>query len=169
MTTGAAGTSSARGSATSVPRVKRRIRLNPAYAFIAPSALVLTVFTLWPIAQAFWMSLHDWALTSASHPFVGLSNYGELFDDRLFWNAARTTAVYTVAAVPFQIGLALGLAVALNGKIRGRAFLRSAYFIPVISSLAVMAIRLELPVRPGHRAGQCMAVRPGLRSHRVAS
>jgi ABC-type sugar transport system permease subunit len=119
---------------------RSRLRFNPAYAFIAPSALILAVFTAWPIAQAFWMSLHDWSFTASVHPFVGLGNYGQLFVDPLFWNAARTTAVYTIATVPFQIGLALGLAVALNGKIRGRAFLRSAYFIPVISSVAVMAI-----------------------------
>jgi multiple sugar transport system permease protein len=119
---------------------RSRLRFNPAFAFIAPSALILAVFTLWPIAQAFWMSLHDWSFTAAVHPFIGLGNFNRLFDDPLFWNAARTTVIYTIAAVPFQIGLALMLAVALNGKIHGQAFLRSAYFIPVISSIAVMAI-----------------------------
>jgi ABC-type sugar transport system permease subunit len=117
-----------------------RFRFNPAYAFIAPSVLILSVFTVWPIAQAFWMSLHDWSFTASVHPFEGLGNYFTLFGDPLFWNAVRTTLVYTLATVPFQIGIALMLAIALNGKIRGRAFLRSAYFVPVISSVAVMAI-----------------------------
>jgi ABC-type sugar transport system permease subunit len=117
-----------------------RPRLNVAYAFIAPSVLILSVFTLWPIVQAIWMSLHDWPFTAPIHTFIGLDNYARLLGDRLFWNAARTTLVYTITTVPLQIGLALGLAVALNGRIKGRAFLRSAFFIPVISSLAVMAI-----------------------------
>jgi ABC-type sugar transport system permease subunit len=119
---------------------RSRTRFNPAYAFIAPSVLILSVFTVWPIVQAFWISLHDWSFTASVHPFVGLGNYSTLFADPLFWNAVRTTLVYTLATVPLQIGIALMLAMALNGKIRGRAFLRSAYFVPVISSVAVMAI-----------------------------
>jgi ABC-type sugar transport system permease subunit len=115
-------------------------RLNPAYLFIAPSAVALIVFTIWPIVQAFWMSLHEWSFMAQERPFVGAGNYQELVGDPRFWNALRNTVVYTIVGGPFQIGLALLLAVALNGKIRGRAFLRSAYFIPVISSLAIMAI-----------------------------
>jgi multiple sugar transport system permease protein len=117
-----------------------RPRLNVAYLFLAPSAIVLLLFTVWPIAQAFWMSLHDWSFSSPTKPFTGMDNYTELLTDRRFWNALRNTAVYTIAAVPLQIGLALALAIGLNAKLRGQAFLRGAYFVPVISSLAIMAI-----------------------------
>lgn len=118
--------------------IKRRT--SPALLFIVPSALVLLVFTLWPILQAFWMSLHEWSFLSQEKPFVGLGNYFALADDPRFWNALWNTVVYTVAVVPLQIGLALFLAMGLNAKLHGRAFFRAAYFIPVISSLAVMAI-----------------------------
>lgn len=117
-----------------------RPRFNVAYLFLAPSAIALLLFTVWPIAQAFWMSLHDWSFSNPGKPFSGLDNYAEMLGDRRFWNALKNTVVYTLATVPLQIGLALGLAVGLNAKLRGRAFLRSAYFIPVISSLAIMAI-----------------------------
>jgi ABC-type sugar transport system permease subunit len=86
------------------------------------------------------MSLHDWSFSNPARPFTGLDNYAELVADRRFWNALRNTAVYTIAAVPVQIVLALGLAIGLNARLRGRAFLRGAYFVPVISSLAIMAI-----------------------------
>lgn len=120
--------------------VHARRRLNPAYLFLAPSAAVLFLFTMWPIVQAFWMSLHDWSFLNPARPFIGLDSYAALLSDRRFWNALKNTVVYTVGAVPFQIGLALGLAIGLNAKLRGRAFLRGAYFVPVISSLAIMAI-----------------------------
>lgn len=117
-----------------------RQRWSPTLIFILPSAIVLLLFTLWPIIQAFWMSLHDWSFLSRERPLIGLDNYLELLDDRRFWNALWNTVVYTLAAVPLQIVLALFLAIGLNGNLHGRAFLRAAFFVPVISSLAVMAI-----------------------------
>lgn len=115
-------------------------RIPVGWWFLAPSAVILAMFTLWPIIQALWMSLHDWSFMSRERPFVGGDNYAALLGDGRFWNALRNTVVYTVATVPVQIALALGLAIALDGAIKGRAFLRSAYFLPVISSLAIMAI-----------------------------
>ncbi len=117
-----------------------RPALNVAWLFLAPSLCILAVFTLWPIAQALWISLHDWSSMSQQRPFTGLDNYRELWTDPRFWNALRNTIVYTLGTVPIQIALALGLAVALDSRLRGRAFLRGAYFIPVISSMAIMAI-----------------------------
>jgi multiple sugar transport system permease protein len=117
-----------------------RRRTSPALLFIVPSAIVIAVFTVWPIIQAFWMSLHEWSFLSQDKPFIGLGNYFALLDDSRFWNALWNTAVYTLAAVPLQIGLALFLAMGLNARLHGRAILRAAYFVPVISSLAVMAI-----------------------------
>lgn len=110
------------------------------YLFVLPSAVALLAFTLWPILQALWISLHDWSFLSSEHPFVGLGNYIELLDDGRFWNAVRVTILYTAGTVPLQIGLALAVALALNERLFGRAFLRSAYFVPVIGSLAIMAI-----------------------------
>ncbi len=119
----------------------RRVRwLNPAYLFIAPSMTVMAVFVVGPIVQAFWMSLHDWSFVSPDRPFVGLSNYGEVARDGRFWNALRVTAIYTIGSVPAQIGLALAVALALHQRLRAVTLFRAAFFFPVISSLAVMAI-----------------------------
>ena len=120
-----------------MPRV---LRPDPAYVFILPSALALAVFTLWPIIQALWISLHDWSFLADVQTFVGAANYAQLVGDERFWNALRVTAVYTLATVPFQVVLALAVALGLNEALRGRGLLRAAYFFPVISSLAIMAI-----------------------------
>ena len=54
---------------------RKRRRVAPGYLFLLPSAAILLVFVVYPIAQSFWMSLHDWSFFSSSHPFVGLANY----------------------------------------------------------------------------------------------
>lgn len=120
--------------------MKRLPRLPAAYLFLLPSAAALVAFTVWPIAQAFWISLHDWSFLSDERPFIGIGNYLELLSDRRFWNAVRVTGLYTAGSVPVQMGLALAIALALNERLRARALLRSAYFFPVIGSLAIMAI-----------------------------
>lgn len=115
-------------------------RINSGYLFIAPSMLVIAVFVIGPIFQAFWMSLHDWSFLAPSKPFVGLDNYRELARDDRFWNALKVTAVYTLGSVPIQIVLALAVALALNERLRAVTWFRAAFYFPVISSLAVMAI-----------------------------
>lgn len=95
---------------------------------------------MWPIVQALWISLHDWSFLSGERPLIGIGNYLELLGDSRFWNALRVTGVYTAGTVPAQMGLALAIALALNEQLPARALLRSAYFFPVIGSLAIMAI-----------------------------
>lgn len=108
--------------------------------FLLPSALIIGVFVLYPIVQSLWMSLHDWSMFQASHPFLGLANYAELIRDRRFWNALSNTVVFTVATVPVQVIVGLLLAIALSRSTWWTVFLRSVYFFPVISSFATMAI-----------------------------
>src|SRR5437762_493217 len=96
--------------------------------FLLPSAVILSVFVLYPIAQSLWMSLHDWSMFQATHGFVGLANYAELLDDRRFWNALLNTIVFTVVTVPLQIAIGLWLAVALARSCWWTVFLRSVYF-----------------------------------------
>lgn len=115
-------------------------RINSGYLFIAPSMLVIAVFVIGPIFQAFWMSLHDWSFLAPAKPFVGLDNYRELVRDDRFWNALKVTTVYTLGSVPIQIVLALAIALALNEHLRAVTWFRAAFYFPVISSLAVMAI-----------------------------
>jgi len=118
----------------------RRRRINSGYLFVAPSMLLIAVFVVGPIAQALWMSVHEWSFVAPAKPFVGLANYRDLAGDDRFWNALKVTAVYTLGSVPMQILLALAVALALNERLRAVAWFRAAFFFPVISSPAVMAI-----------------------------
>ena len=112
----------------------------PGWSFLAPSALLLGAFVGYPIVRSAWMSLHEWSYLNPRHRWLGLGNYRELLADDRFWNALRNTFVYTGVVVPTQLALSLVLAVALLRDLRANKILRSAFFFPVVSSLATMAI-----------------------------
>jgi multiple sugar transport system permease protein len=129
--------SASTGARSRAHRLRRQAR---AYLFLLPSSLILLIFVVYPIAESFWMSLHNWSFFSSVQTFIGLQNYRTMVHDPRFWNALRVTAVYTVLVVPLQVGLGLALAVALQRNSFVNKFFRSLYFLPVIASLATMGI-----------------------------
>lgn len=118
------------------------------YIFVAPSLVILTVFVFWPIVRIFLLSLRDYSLVQPVNPFIGRQNFETLFADSRFWNAFRNSVYYTLGAVPVTIVLALAIALALNERLRGFTVLRAAYFLPALSSLAVMGLVWQYLLNP---------------------
>ncbi len=111
-----------------------------AYLFMLPSLVILVVFVFWPIVQSFLLSFYHWSFGSSVEKWAGLDNYQRLIPDPRVWNAFRNTLYYASVTVPVGMVLALALAIALNRKLPGRGLLRSAFFLPVIGSFAIIAI-----------------------------
>lgn len=110
-----------------------RLRDIPtAFAMLLPSLIFLAMFTYWPILRSIWFSFHDVMLGSPDIFFLGLENYTRLLGDGLFWRSFGNTAFYTLLTIPLSIVCALLLATALDTRLRGMAFYRSAFFYPVI-------------------------------------
>lgn len=110
------------------------------YLFITPSMIVLAAFVFWPILDTFWLSFHNWSLLDPSHQYVGLLNYRQLFQDPVFWTSVKNTIYYTVATVVPTIVISLALAILCSLALKGIAFFKAIYFLPVISSFAIIAI-----------------------------
>ncbi len=72
--------------------------------------------------------------------YTGLTNYEKLIQDRYFLKSLLNTGIFLVIHIPLQIGVALFLALALNERIRFRAFFRGAFFLPVVVSGVVVTI-----------------------------
>lgn len=120
--------------------LRRRLRENlVAWSFLAPAGLHLLVFTLGPLAFAGWLSLHRWSLVEAARPFVGLANYAGLLGDGAFWNAIGNTVLFTLH-VPVAMVVALGFALLVRQRTRGSRWVRTALFLPSITSLVAIAI-----------------------------
>jgi multiple sugar transport system permease protein len=105
-----------------------------------PATLGLVVFTFAPIGYALLVSFQEFELLAGSAGWVGLQNYRHLFEDALFLKAVVTTTLYTAMTLVAQVTLGLGLAILVNQKVRGLAFFRTAYFLPVVASFVVMAV-----------------------------
>jgi len=110
-----------------------------ALAFLAPTLIGLAVLSAGPILATLAISLTKWDLLTAP-TFIGFDNFIALLSDDRFIKALRNTFFYTIVSVPLGMAIALGLAIALNQKIRGIAFIRTAYFLPVVTSTIAIAL-----------------------------
>ena len=111
--------------------------------------MFLVVVFAYPLGLAVWMSFHDYFFAApgaeVDRPFVGLENYRTVLDDPDVRESFVNVAMFLVINVPLTVVLSLVLATALNGAIRGRTFLRVAYYVPyVTASVALVAVWLFL-------------------------
>lgn len=107
--------------------------------FILPSLVPLLLFTLGPMAASVFISLLRWDLLRPPK-FIGLGNYSTLLGDPDFAAAITHTVLFIVGYLPLVYLGGLGLALLLNQKLRGSAFFRSAFFLPVVTSWVVVAL-----------------------------
>jgi len=107
--------------------------------FLAPGLGGLLLFTVGPILASLVLTLFRWDLLTDPE-YVGLDNFARLRDDPAFWAALRHTLAFIGGYVPLVMVLALAVALALNAKLRGLAALRTAFFLPVVSSWVAVAL-----------------------------
>jgi len=91
------------------------------------------------MVQAAYLSFTDYNLIRAAQ-WVGINNYVELFHDPAFWNAFSNTVIYALVVTPVTVIVALAFAIFLDRQFVGRAFVRTAIFLPFIVSLGIIAI-----------------------------
>jgi multiple sugar transport system permease protein len=106
---------------------------------VLPYLLHVAVFLGYPLAFAFVLIFHRWNIYTPMK-WVGLGNIKLLLTDPLIWRALVNTLYFLLIHIPLQLVLALGLAQLLNQKVRGRAFFRASYFMPVVVSGVVVTI-----------------------------
>jgi multiple sugar transport system permease protein len=109
-----------------------------AYLFLAPFLVIYGLFMLYPLIKGLIISLNDWVL-GFDPTFVGLANYKTIFQDSYFWEALRNTVLFVVISTPALIVIGLLLAMVVNSRLKGTVFLRSAFFLPFILSISVIA------------------------------
>ncbi|MCM5679247.1 sugar ABC transporter permease [Schlegelella sp. S2-27] len=114
-----------------------------AWAFAAPAVVLLAAFLVLPFLLALGLSFTDQRLITSDAmgtEFVAARNYLRLWDDESFWAALRNNFYFVAVVVPVQSGFALLLAVLVNRRMAGSRFFRSVYFLPVATTMAVVAV-----------------------------
>jgi len=104
-----------------------------------PTLLGILIFNLLPIAGSFWLSLTKWNLLSAPR-YVGLKNYQDLLSDSLFYQVMGQTFAFVGMVVALELVGGVLVAMALNSKLRGVTWLRTAYFLPFVTSMVAVSI-----------------------------
>ncbi|WP_142847539.1 carbohydrate ABC transporter permease [Telmatospirillum sp. J64-1] len=116
-------------------------RLNQVYGWLLllPAAVLLVAFTHYPTIRTLVDSTFSKSTATRPARFVGLDNYAMLLDDPVFWQVAVNNLIFALGTIPASIGLALVMALWVNGKLAGRGFLRLAYFTPTILPMVAVA------------------------------
>jgi ABC-type sugar transport system permease subunit len=124
---------------------KREIKYG--LLFASPAVLFFSLFYLYPLGRAIYISFHKWSLLSVPR-FIGLRNYQRLLRDPEFFNALKVTFYYTFATVvPIWI-IALGLALLFNQDFRGRKAFLTIYYLPAVITLTVWSLIFLLMYHP---------------------
>jgi multiple sugar transport system permease protein len=113
------------------------------FLFAVPALCLFAVFSIYPIASTVVLSFFDYSVVDPPKP-VGMQNYQEIIGDPRFHDSLFNSLRYVLFTyVPVWV-LALGLALALNTRIKGRAALRTIYFVPVVMSWVVVSVIWKL-------------------------
>src|SRR3954470_11606663 len=123
--------------------MRKRGRTAFIVSFLAPAVLFYGVFVLFPVVQAFFYSLFRWSGISADRQYVGLDNFKELAQDKVFWLALQHNLALVVGAGGAILLIAMAVAHAMQGETRAVKALRGIYLFPQIISLVVVAIMWE--------------------------
>lgn len=111
-----------------------------AWFMVAPTIIGLIILNIIPIFQTLYLSFFKSGAFGKGNIFVGLDNYKRLLGDEQVWCAVRNTLMYTCLVVPVTVIIALLLAVALNGKLKGKGIYRTIYFIPMVAAPAAVTM-----------------------------
>lgn len=110
------------------------------YAFLAPSFIILAMFTYFPVAYALGLSFFKWRIMRGEPTFFGLGNYELLLTSEDFWQAIWNTVYFAVGSIPTGMAIALFIALLLNQPIRARTLYRTAFFLPTVTSMVAVSV-----------------------------
>ena len=118
--------------------MKLRSRLAP-YVYILPALIIVLAFRTLPILSSFTASFTDYDI-GGFHGFIAFDNYARMLSDARFWQSVTNTLYFVIGVVPAGIIIPLLLAILLRGKLAGKSFYRTIYFLPVVTSAVAISV-----------------------------
>ncbi|WP_089774493.1 carbohydrate ABC transporter permease [Ruania alba] len=119
------------------------------------------MFTLGPIVASVVIAFFAWPVIG-ERSFTGLTNFVTIFTtDPIFWQSVGNTLIFVAWYVPLNFVLALGLAVWISPRIRGRGFYRLMFFLPTVTPIVANALVWRLLLQPdgiGHEIAALFGV-----------
>lgn len=108
--------------------------------YVGPAVVVMAAACLYPVLSAFRLAGFDWALGTPwdSARWVGWGNFVSAFSNPRVWSSLATTLLFAAVCVAAEMVLGIALALALEHPVRGMAFFRTLFILPMmIAPIAV--------------------------------
>lgn len=109
-----------------------------AYAFLLPFLALLVLYHTWPVIFGTYLAFTKYNIISPPE-WVGLDNFRELLRDEQFWSGLRNSLKYILVVPVIQV-LSILVALLVNRPMKGIGFFRTAYYVPVVTSFAVVGL-----------------------------
>ena len=109
------------------------------WLLVLPAAALLALFTHFPVVATIIDSFHATSRAGKPGVFVGLENYQVMMADEVFWKSLWNNVWYSLGTIPLSITLSLVMALWVNSAMRGRTWLRVAFFTPTILPMIAVA------------------------------
>jgi multiple sugar transport system permease protein len=109
------------------------------FLYLAPALAFVTAFTVYPLMQMVWMSLHNWSLI-AEKKFVGVGNFVKAWHDPQFWVSLGFTLKYTLLITPILMILGFAIALLTSANTPLRQITRGVVFAPVVIGLGASSL-----------------------------
>ena len=126
------------GKEISLEKLRQRDTRRVAALFLAPVAILMAIYVIYPIIDTFITSTYQWNGISAGKKFIGIGNWKTLLADSSFWIAFRNNLVIMVLSICIQIPIGLALATFLDFGGKKLTVFKVIWFIPLLmSSVAI--------------------------------
>ncbi len=104
------------------------------YWLLLPAVAVIGAVLLYPLGHALYISVLDYKLARSARPFVGLGNYVEAVTSASFGAVLAQNIIFAVVCIGVEFTIAMGTALLLHRKFRGRALYRVFLLLPMLTA-----------------------------------
>jgi multiple sugar transport system permease protein len=112
-----------------------------AFAMVSPSMLLIALVAAYPIIYSIWLSLHEYSVRVAGlSRWAGFNNYSEALSNPDFWDAFRTTLIFSAVSVFLELLIGLAMALCMHEAFKGQGVLRTVVLVPWAVLTVVTAI-----------------------------
>lgn len=105
---------------------------NMPYWLILPAVIAMGGVLIYPMLFSFWVSFHDWPLTSQSVRWIGIDNYTNIVHSNFFRRVLVQNIVFVLACISANFIIGMALALLLNLPFPGRGLFRTLFLLPML-------------------------------------
>lgn len=116
----------------------RKTEAFTGWLFMAPGLILLALFVFWPIIYSVPLAFTDYSVIDKTS-FIGFDNFVRAFNDDKFLISLWNSFLY-IGVVPFIQIISILMAILVNSDVKGIKLFRTAYYIPVVTSMVAVSI-----------------------------